>query len=112
MTTSLAPIGINGNFTSVSLTLPEDLSEAGWIDVGRKIVPLSQAGQFWVGDWLNFGIDKFGTRRAYELIREVTKLKPNTLYQYRRVAERVQSCNRLQDLSFCHHRAVENLPPA
>lgn len=111
MTTALAPVGVDGDFTPVSLVLPDDLPESGWVDVGRRLVPLAEAAQFWVGDWINFGIRRFGKRRTYELIREVTKLDDGTLYQYRRVAARVNPVHRVQDLSFFHHRVVESLPP-
>lgn len=100
-----------GEFSEVSLSLPGDLPESEWLEVGKKLVPMAQSAAWWVGDWLNFGIEQYGKHQAYRLFREVApnKLGDSTLYMYRRVAERFKTCNRIVGLSWSHHQAVETL---
>ncbi len=58
-------------FTAVELRLPEDMPEADWAQVGRRLIRADQVVQWWLGDWAQFGAgnpDKAGWRKKGALI--------------------------------------------
>jgi hypothetical protein len=113
MNESLAVLQVpGGEITEVALALPADLPEARWADIGHKLVPMAQASQWWVGDWILYGERLYGKRKAYSLAVEATGYAKDTLYQYARIAERIEKAVRRTGLPFSVHREVECLPPA
>lgn len=74
----------------------------GWRGVRR--------GQWWVGDWLNYGERAYGEKYAQAM--DVTGLEYDTLSSYRWVAAEIEPCLRKQKLSWSHHKEVAALEPA
>jgi hypothetical protein len=98
------------SFTETALSLPQNMGEEQWTALGGKLATIESACAWWVGDWILYGEQQYGKRKAYALAQAATRKSRDTLYQYARVAERFKSCTRVQDLPFSHHRAVERLP--
>jgi len=61
----------------------------------------------WIGDWLNYGEQKYGG--MYKDIEKLTGLKNNTLRVYKYVASRIGMLNRINNLQWQHHRLVAKL---
>jgi len=79
-----------------------------WKDAGRSIEKEHGDYRWKVGDWLLAGERQFG-KKAYKEAVAITGYKRSTLYDLVRVAKRVPSSVRTEDLSWNHHRAVEEL---
>ena len=93
---------------SGGLVLAPDLPEAEWQNIGRRFFKNLEWKQWAVGDWYAYGVAKYGKRRAYDLAQEATDWSKQTLYAYIAVARHfpLESCRRVQDLPFSHHRVV------
>jgi hypothetical protein len=77
--------------------------------LGEYLRFVEGAIQFWIGDWILYGEQRFGEAAAQAAA--YTGLKVDTVKQYAWVAERVPPPVRDPDLSFSHHREVADLPP-
>jgi hypothetical protein len=42
-------------FTALGLTMPTELSEENWAELGRKLLRTERVVQWWIGDWAHFG---------------------------------------------------------
>lgn len=67
------------------------------------------ANRFWIGDLLLFGEGILGDR--FDQAAEALGLRPPTVLDYLRVAERVPRSRRREGLHYSHHRAVAALEP-
>jgi len=94
------PVGL----TPIGLALPDDLSKSAWQEIGKQLA-ISEAIQWALGDWYLWGRKKWGKKAAEKLAAE-TGYSKYTLYAYGEVAEQIEFCRRLQNLSFSHHRVV------
>lgn len=90
-----------------------------WQSCGEWLRGVERRVQFWIGDWVNYGRERWGERseqgiatEAEALASEATGWKPETVEQYARVARQVAPERRVADLPFSHHREVADLPPA
>jgi hypothetical protein len=79
-----------------------------WKEAGRSIEKEHGDYRWKVGDWLLAGERQFG-KKAYKEAVAITGYKKATLYDLVRVAKRVHSSVRTEELSWNHHRAVEEL---
>jgi hypothetical protein len=82
-----------------------------WRAVGRKLVQSESKTQWEIGDWINQGVHDFKKQQAFKVAREATGLDSVTLSQYARISRKFKSDNRVSDLTWRHHRAVENKNP-
>lgn len=98
--------------TATSLALRPGSTRDNWLEVGDALGRLGRAYQFWVGDWLNHGIEAgYIDRERYdEAERLFPGLSRKTLQDYAYVAR--ESSIRIEDLSFAHHQAVASLGDA
>lgn len=95
--------------TSTGARMVEGLSLEDWARVGKGMAKASRSLQWWIGDWLNYGVRDYGDKRALAIDHaEVFGLSPETLRHSMWVAEKV--VNRLTSLSWAHHREVAGLP--
>ena len=76
-----------------SLTLPDELTEIGYIEIGRKIGAAMEGASWRIGDWANFGKAKFGYK-DYEKLQEITGLSEVYLRTCSSIAERVDAAFR------------------
>jgi hypothetical protein len=79
-----------------------------WKDAGRAIEKAHGEVRWKIGDWLLAGEKQFG-KKAYKEAVAITGYAKATLYDIARVAKRVTTSVRTEDLSWNHHRAVEKL---
>lgn len=91
--------------TGISLDAKTDFDE--WSALGQNLLRFARSHQWWVGDWLAFGEDKFGEEAPQAV--EILGLDPKTLMNYRRVAGRIPLKDRRPFLSWTHHRIVADL---
>lgn len=96
--------------TPVSLEIKKkDIPIERWLKIGESLEKIEGAVQWWVGDWLNAGEQKYG--EMYSQALEKTDYDYETLKQYKRVADKVEKCSRLHNLSWSHHQEVAHLLP-
>lgn len=123
-TVPLLALAVCGPFLFDSTSGMQIASEAAptfdeWQECGRWLRELERRVQFYLGDWINYGRDRWGeaaeqgvlTAREHEAA-EAAGWKPATLDQYARVARQVPPERRDPDLSFGHHREVADKPAA
>ena len=85
-----------------------------WERFGVSMGRMLNYSQFVIGDWLNFGRDKWCDKAKYSariaLAVRNTKLDPKTLNNLASVARRIPLENRNPHCSYCNHIAVAKLP--
>jgi hypothetical protein len=90
--------------------LREGLSFEDWAGVGKSLAKASRSLQWWIGDWLNYGVKEYGDRRALAVDHATMfGLQAETLRGCMHVAEKVVA--RATSLSWSHHREVCGLSP-
>lgn len=112
---SLNELTINGlgetratAFNDIALAFPKELSLEGWSIIGERILRVTNASSWWLGDWLVFGQENFPDR--YRLAIDKTRLDYQTLRNYAWIARRFSPVRRRHALSFQHHVEVAALP--
>jgi hypothetical protein len=93
----------------VGLQLPEHLSAEKWQSIGRGLGQVTEATQWWIGDWWAFGEHRYGERKA--LVESQEWSGPS--YQTCRIAGVVSNAfgmfRRRNNLSFEHHKTLASL---
>lgn len=92
--------------TQTSMKLPSGLSRDDWMDLGDKLRFVSHGVQFWAGDWLAYGEDKYG-EEAFAIL----DVKDKTLANWASTCRRVAPSRRREELRYSHHAEVAPLPP-
>lgn len=96
---------------ATGLTLPERLTEAQWLEIGRKLGQAQGRLAWAIGDWWAFGEHKYGDRKALLESPDWTGPSYKTCEIYAQVAKRYkQPTSRLVGLSFAHHQEAVFLP--
>lgn len=80
-----------------------------WIRCGEFIKNANGAVHFWIGDWMNYGEQKWG--EMYTQAIDETGYSYGTLANDKWVASRVDPSRRREHLSFAHHQEVADLMP-
>lgn len=96
--------------TAISLTIAEGTSFDEWRTIMHAIARMRKAGQWWIGDGLNFGERKYG--EVYAQAIDELGLDYQTLADEAWVARAFDFSRRRENLSWSHHREVAALPPA
>src|SRR5437879_4615878 len=89
-------ITLPAGLTPTGLTLPNDLSETEWKDIGTQLNH-TEALQWALGDWYLWGKQKWGTQAAKKLAAETGK-SIKTVYAYAEVAEQIEFSRRIEKL--------------
>lgn len=97
-----------GYTDEVSWTPSPDMSFDQYQRIGRTFQQIKSSLAWWVGDWLNFGDQKFG-EAAMQAV-DATDKSVETLLKYKAVAARVPKEIRRSDLSWVHHFGVCYIP--
>ena len=80
-----------------------------WSTYGEALQRVEAAIQWVIGDWLNYGEEKYGEDYAAAL--PDTDRGYESLGQCKWVAKAVEPSTRVQELSWSHHREVAKLEP-
>jgi len=91
------------------LMIQEGTSYNDWEKIGSALAQIKDAHQFWIGDWILFGENRYGEQYAQAL--EVTSLGYQTLRDCKWVANQVELSRRRDNLSWSHHAEVAGLEP-
>lgn len=113
----LIPGNLPVQFTDLGLTFEGEITFEQWTEVGTKIGRVARTSLFWVGDWLNYGQDRWNggnrfekmaedQRQRYEEAMKETGLELATLQGAAHVARRIPLDKRSAQLSFEHHRII------
>ncbi len=105
---SLASLAeVKYSITSTGIQFHEELTFDEWNAVGERIAPVARTFGFVVGDWINYGMNRYGDKYAEAMV--ATKLAYETLAVYSHVARCVQSLLRNKNLDFHHHKVVAKI---
>ncbi len=98
------------SLTETSAHIKAGLDFKAWCEVGKSLSRASRSLQWWIGDWLNYGVKEYGDKRALALEHaETFGLQPESIRYAMWVCEKVVV--RTTSLSFYHHREVAALSP-
>jgi hypothetical protein len=89
---------------------PDDLDQASWMAVGKRLGSLSRTTNWWLGDWLRYGTEKWGAK--YRTASKITGYDRHSLENMVYVASRFELSLRRENLSWSHHALVAGLDPA
>ena len=101
--------------TPYSMEFSPDTTFEEWEAVGDQIEKIDSSIQFYIGDWINFGSEKW-ERGRYEKVLEHVKYEPQTLRVYAYVTARFtqdfrkELLTRINNLPFTQLRILAKLP--
>ena len=103
----------NINVSELGVTFSENATIEEWERFGEQIGRVVNSSQFIIGDWLNFGRDKWQNREELqeriEIAEKNTGLDARSLQNYASIARRIPMENRSVNCSFDMHRSVAKL---
>jgi hypothetical protein len=85
-----------------------ELARHEWLVIGRRLGGISRCNQWWLGDWVRYGTEKWGEK--YTQAAKITGYDPRSLANMASVAAAFDSSRRRDDLTWSHHVAVAALP--
>lgn len=93
--------------TQVGWAPAAEVGLAEWSALGRRFGEIGRCSQWWLGDWINYGNERFGERytRAVKLTGYDVQSLMNMVY----VASRFEISRRREMLSWSHHSALAAL---
>lgn len=97
-----------GETTETSWSPPSTLTWEQWESIGNTLQVVNGAVNWWIGDWLNVGEQKWGD--TYTQAVNATDSSIESLKKYKAVSERVPREIRTPRLSWTHHFYVAYLP--
>jgi hypothetical protein len=104
-------VELPGRLTRVSLSLPLDLTQEDWRDVGRTLRKIDSGVMWWLADWLRFGSEQKWGEKYDEALKLGFDYGVARNADY--VAGKFEDLSRRRDkLSWSHHAAVASLDPA
>lgn len=95
-------------FTETGLTIPDDLPFDSWLGLGKTLQLMDTAVQWWIGDWLIFGEQKYG--EMYTQAINETDAAYSTLRNYKWVAKSIEMSRRRDKAPFSVHAEIASLP--
>lgn len=87
-----------------------ELDRREWLIAGRRLGGISRCNQWWLGDWVRYGSERWGEK--YTRAARITGYDPRTLANMASVAAAFDLSRRRDDLTWSHHVAVAGLPEA
>jgi hypothetical protein len=85
----------------------DDLDIAEWIILGRRLGSVGRGVAWWIGDWVNYGNEKFGEK--YSRAARITGYDVQSLMNMAYVASRFDRSRRREKLSWSHHAELAGL---
>lgn len=80
-----------------------------WYAVGEQLKFFESSIQFALGDWLNYGESRIDWGEKYSQALDASEYEYDSLKQFAWVADKVELCTRVHNLSYSHHREVASL---
>lgn len=84
-----------------------EMSFEEWCEAGAKLGQITEAVQWWIGDWINYGAVAYGHK--YEDALEATGYEYQSLRNMATIAGQFELSRRRDNLSWSHHDAVAGL---
>ena len=94
--------------TQTSLSFKRDVTKKEWQKVFDACNHIEGCIQFWIGDLLKYRDQQWG---MYDDVAEQTGIDKETLRDYKKVSENIESGVRTPNLTFSHHKKVAYLEP-
>jgi hypothetical protein len=91
------------------LTIPEATTQEGWENIGRQLGRVESSYQFMVGDWWNFGDQKWGNRKHIVDSPSWSGPRYNTCRNCGWVRSAFKMSLRRDNLTFAHHQEITPL---
>ena len=91
-------------FLPTRLEITGALTFEEWHRHGAFIRAVNHGSQWWWGDWMNAGEDKWGDRALQAV--EATGWEPETVRGYAWVARQVDPSVRFPEVPFCHYQLL------
>lgn len=99
-----------GAITSIAWEPTEDIDLHEWVKAGQRLGKMSRCSQWWLGDWVRYGSQRWGEK--YKEASRITGYDVKTLRNIVYVAEQVEMSRRRDNLTWSHHAEVCALDPA
>lgn len=80
-----------------------------WIAAGRRLGAMSRSSQWWVGDWVRYGTERWGEK--YAEAARITGYDVHSLRNMAYVASRFDLSRRRDNLTWSHHAEVAAFEP-
>lgn len=96
--------------TRTALNITRELDVDEWESLLGRVVAVSDASAWWIGDVLSFGEWRYGEK--YRTVLAVIEFEYERARNYAYVSGNVPAAVRRADLSWSHHRIVAPLVPA
>lgn len=84
------------------LTLPKSVPFDRWQAIGSQLREIEGAVLWWIGDWLNYGEQRYG--EMYSQALEATEYSYGSLANAKHVSSKYEISSRDENLSWTHHR--------
>jgi hypothetical protein len=84
-----------------------DMAQSEWLIAGHRLGDISRCNQWWLGDWVRYGMARWGHR--YTEAARVTGYDPRSLANMASVASSFPLSRRRDNLTWSHHAAVAAL---
>lgn len=102
----------NCTLTETSAVFTQQLDYKQWIEAGRKLCKAGACLNWWLGDWLLFGVKEYGDRvKVAESMSEEIGFSYDQLRAAMLVSDSVKDAIRIATLSWSHHREVAAMKP-
>jgi len=97
-------------FSPTELVIESGLSEREWMRLGAAISRVCSSANWWIGDYIQFGIKTYGISPAYTLAQQVSNYSRTFLYSVAGTARRFAPSERSPKLSFYHYTTARSWP--
>lgn len=104
-----APTGDPSGLKSSGWIPRSEMGEREWAAAGRRMSVIDRASQWWIGDWLRFGVARWGER--YPRAARITGYDVPSLRNMAWMASEFDISRRRDTLTWSHHAAIAGLEP-
>jgi hypothetical protein len=98
-----------GTTTVVAWTPGANIAVNDWIRAGRRLGAMTRCSQWWLGDWVRYGTQRWGEK--YKEAARITGYDVHSLRNIAYVARQVEASRRRDNLTWSHHAEVSALDP-
>jgi hypothetical protein len=98
-----------GALNAVGWRPDADLDQHAWAVAGRRMSAIDRASQWWIGDWLRYGTERWGEK--YTQAARITGYDVPSLRNMAWLASEFEISRRRDTLTWSHHAAVAALEP-